>query len=112
MFFTEALAQGTGAAGGGSILTALLPWLFILLIFYFLLIIPQQKRAKEHRQTCEGANRGDTVITQGGIVGKVTKVLEDEVMVEIAEGVKVKVIKSTLADVRVKGERAPKADRK
>jgi len=107
MFFTEALAQGAGAAPGGSIFTALLPWLFILVIFYFLLIRPQQKRVKDHKSMCEAVSRGDTVVTQGGLIGKVTKVMEDEIMVEIAEGVKVKVIKSTIGDVRVKDVKAP-----
>lgn len=104
MFFTPAYAQAAGGASGGSIMGALLPWLFILLIFYFLLIRPQQKRVKEHKSMVEAVKRNDTVVTQGGLIGKVSKVNDDEVIIEIAEGVKVKVVKSTLADVRVKGE--------
>ena len=112
MFFTEVLAQGVGATPGGSIFGALLPWLFILVIFYFLLIRPQQKRVKNHRSMCDAVSRGDTVVTQGGLVGKVTKVAEDEIMVEISEGVKVRVIKSTISDVRVKGEKTPTKEKK
>jgi len=79
----------------------------IFAIMYFLLIRPQQKKLKEHQAMVEAVRRGDQVITQGGIVGKVSKVKEDgEVEVEIAEGVKVRVIKSTIANVVSKTEPA------
>lgn len=108
MFITEAMAQTAGgaAAGGGSIFASLMPLIIIFVIFYFLLIRPQNKRMKEHRAMIEAVKRGDTVVTSGGIVGKVVRVHEDEgeVSVEIAEGVKVRVIKSTIGDVRIKGE--------
>jgi preprotein translocase subunit YajC len=75
-------------------------------IFYFLLIRPQQKRAKEHRQMVENLRRGDQVVTAGGVKGKVTKVGEDEVEVEIAKDIKVSVIKSTISAVLSKTEPA------
>jgi preprotein translocase subunit YajC len=109
MFFpTPAYAQAAGgaAAGGGTeaILMQVLPLVMILVVFYFLLIRPQQKRVKEHQERIGGIRRGDTVVTSGGIVGKVTKVAEEEVTVEIAPNVSVRVIKSTIGDIRGKGE--------
>lgn len=83
----------------------IVPLVFIFVIFYFLLIRPQQKRAKEHRTLIEAVKKGDTVVTGGGLVGKVTKVDEQEVEVEIAANVRVRVVKSTLADVRQVGAR-------
>jgi len=103
MFISEAYAQTAGGAPAGpDFFTALLPWLFIILIFYFLLIRPQQKRQKEHRNMVEGVQKGDTVVTQGGIIGKAKKVSDNEVSVEIADGVQVQVVTSTLSGVRGK----------
>ncbi len=80
------------------------PLLLIFVIFYFLLIRPQQQRVKTHQQMVESVRRGDTVVTAGGIVGKVAKVKDDgELMVEIADNVQVRVLKSTLTEVRSKG---------
>ena len=80
------------------------PILAMFAIFYFLLIRPQQQRAKAHQQMIEAVKKGDTVVTGGGFVGKVTKVKDDgEIMVELADGVQVRVVKSTLSDVRAKG---------
>ena len=80
------------------------PLLLIFVIFYFLLIRPQQQRVKTHQQMVESVRRGDTVVTAGGIVGKVAKVKDDgELMVEIADNVQVRVLKSTLTEVRAKG---------
>ncbi|WP_010138608.1 preprotein translocase subunit YajC [Oceanicola sp. S124] len=94
----------------GNALAQFLPLILIFAIMYFLLIRPQQKKMKEHRAMVDGVRRGDQVITQGGIIGKVSKVKEDgEVEVEIAEGVKVRVIKSTLANVVSKTEPAGEA---
>ncbi|NIZ10639.1 preprotein translocase subunit YajC [Pseudooceanicola sp. HF7] len=88
-----------------------LPLILIFAIMYFLLIRPQQKKMKEHKAMVEAVRRGDQVITQGGLIGKVSKVKEDgEIEVEIAEGVKVRVVKSTLANVLSKTE--PAADSK
>ena len=83
------------------------PLILIFAIMYFLLIRPQQKKVKEHKAMVGAVRRGDQVVTQGGLIGKVTKVKEDnELEVEIAAGVKVRVVQSTLADVRSKSEPA------
>ena len=94
-------AEGGGAFGGGGIIS-LLPLVLIFVVFYFLLIRPQQKKVKVHRQMVSNLRRGDSVVTGGGIIGKVTKVDGAEVEVEVATGVKVKLMKGTLADVRNK----------
>ncbi|MGF1552027.1 MAG: preprotein translocase subunit YajC [Paracoccaceae bacterium] len=107
MFATPAYAQAAGGgAGAGGFFVQLLPLILIFVIFYFLLIRPQQKRAKEHRQMVENLRRGDNIITSGGLHGKVAKVHDDDVDVEIAEGVRVRVVKSTVAQVRSKTEPA------
>ena len=80
-------------------LVGILPWLLIFVIFYVLLIRPQQKRAKEHQAELSSIKKGDEVITGGGLRGRVTKVSEADVEVEIAQGVKVRAIKSTIAQV-------------
>lgn len=90
-----------------STLIQIAPLIFIFAIMYFLMIRPQQQRAKQLREMVENVRRGDTVVTAGGIVGKVTKATtkEDaEVTVEIADGVQVKVVKATLTEVRAKGQ--------
>ena len=90
-----------------SVFTTLAPLIFIFAIMYFLLIRPQQQRAKEHKTMLEALRRGDTVVTAGGIVGKVTKVKEDgEVMVEVADNVQVRVLKATISEVRSKTQPA------
>ena len=107
MFIDPAFAQTGSPAGdplgGGGIL---IPMLLMVLIFYFLLIRPQQTRAKEHRELVEKIRRGDTVVTSGGFIGKVTRVTEnsDEVEIELSSGLNVRVVRSTLIDVRSKGE--------
>ncbi|NGQ90923.1 preprotein translocase subunit YajC [Rhodobacter sp. HX-7-19] len=106
MFATPAFAQAAGA-GAGSAFASFIPLILIFAIMYFLLIRPQQKKMKEHKSMVEALRRGDQVVTQGGIVGKVTKVQEDGMVeVEIADGVKVKVIKGTIAQVMNKTEPA------
>ena len=105
MFVSPAFAQDVGAAAGAF--TSFVPLILIFAIMYFLLIRPQQKKVKEHKALVEAVRRGDTVLTQGGIIGKVVKVKDDgEVEVEIAEGVKVRVIKATIAQVLTKTEPA------
>jgi preprotein translocase subunit YajC len=96
-----------------SLLLNIAPWVLIFAIFYFLMIRPQQQRAKQHREMIENVRRGDTVVTAGGIVGRVAKVKDDgEIMVEIADNVQARVLKSTLSDVRAKGQAADaKADK-
>jgi preprotein translocase subunit YajC len=81
-----------------AILASPIPMLLLMgLVFYFLLIRPQQKRAKEHKEMVDGLKRGDEVITQGGLLGKVAKVADEEVTIELAEGVKVRVVRQTIA---------------
>jgi len=92
--------------GGGDAFTSFVPLILIFVIFYFFLIRPQQKKAKEHRGMLEALRRGDNVITQGGIHAKVTKVMDAEAEVEIAAGVKVRVVKGTIAAVVSKSEPA------
>ncbi len=103
MFISTAYAQtagaGDGAFGVGGIVQ-LLPIVAIFVIFYFLLIRPQQRKAKEHKALLASVRRGDRIVTGGGILGMVTKVVDEHhVQVEIAEGVRVKVLKSTIADI-------------
>ena len=98
MFISPAYAQAAGDAGGGF--ATILPLVLIFAVFYFLLIRPQQKKAKGHREMLGSIVRGDRVITGGGIMGKVTKVVNDqELAVEIAEGIKVRVQRSMVAGV-------------
>jgi len=88
---------------GAAMFIQFFPLLMIFVIFYVLMIRPQQKRMKEHRATIDAVKRGDTVVTGGGLIGKVTKVDETEVEVELAPNVRVKSLKSTLSDVRTVG---------
>ena len=91
----------------GSAIAQFVPLILIFAIMYFLLIRPQQKKMKEHQQMVQALRRGDQVVTQGGVIGKVSKVKEDgEVEVEIAEGVKIRVVQSTIAQVLNKTEPA------
>jgi preprotein translocase subunit YajC len=108
MFFTPAYAQSAGdAAGAMGGLAGIIPFILMFVIFYFLLIRPQQKRMKEHKQMVENLRRGDQVITSGGVHGKVTRVgQDDEAELQIAEGVKIRVVKSTIASVVSKTEPA------
>jgi preprotein translocase subunit YajC len=104
MFITPAYAQMPG--GSDPFTGLLIPMLAMVLIFYFLVIRPQQSRAKAHRELVNQVRRGDTVITSGGFIGKVTKSSDtsDEVEVELSDSMRVRVLKSTLMDVRSKGE--------
>lgn len=106
MFITPALAQTTTAPGGSNIILQLMPFILIFAIMYFLIIRPQQKRMKAHREMVANVKRGDTVVTAGGLVGKVHRAGEDddEIQVDIADGVRVTVLRNTLSDVRPKGE--------
>jgi preprotein translocase subunit YajC len=102
---TPAFAQAAAAPGGSDILVQMLPFVLIFIIMYFLLIRPQQKRVKAHQEMIKNVRRGDTVVLNSGMIGKVTKVIDDnEAEVEIADNVRVKVIKSMIADVRNKTE--------
>ncbi len=101
--FAQAAATGGGAAGG---LIGFVPILLIFLIMYFLMIRPQQRKLKEHKAMVEALRRGDQVVTAGGMIGKVVKVADAEVEVELAPNVKVRVIKNTIAQVMSKTEPA------
>ena len=97
---SSAFAQSAAGGAGGFSLQGLLPFVLIFIIFYFLLIRPQQKRIKEHKAMVNALNRGDQVITAGGLVGKIERLLDDEkVEVQIAENVNVKIVKSTISQV-------------
>ncbi|CAN5162585.1 preprotein translocase subunit YajC [soil metagenome] len=105
MFTTPAYAQAAGAPGAGDFMTMILPMVAIMVVFWFLLIRPQQKRAKEHQEMIGKVARGDTIVTSGGLIGKVNKVVDErELLVEIAENVKVRVSRGGIAEVRAKGE--------
>lgn len=104
MLVSTAWAQAAPAAPGGFDLAAFLPLILIFVVFYFLLIRPQQKRMKEHRAMLDALRRGDRVVTGGGIIGTVTKAENDEISVEIAEGVRVRVMKGTITSVLQKTE--------
>jgi len=95
---------GSGGAAGGII--SIMPLILIFVIFYFLLIRPQQKRAKQHDAKIQAVQKNDQVVTGGGLMGKAVKVSDDYVEVEIASGVKVKAVKSTLADIVPKNTKA------
>ncbi len=105
MSFAPAFAAA--AAGGTGMVMQILPLILIFAVFWFLLIRPQQKRMKEHRSMVDGLRRGDVVVTGGGMIGKVVKVADTELTVELAEGVRVRVVRSTVTEVRSKTEPAP-----
>ena len=102
MLFSTAYAQAAGATGGGGFggmeqLFLIVP---IIAVFYFFMIRPQQKKVKDHRALIAAVRRGDRVVTGGGLIGQVTKVISDgEVQVEIAEGVRVRVVRNTITEV-------------
>lgn len=104
MIVTPAFAQGAGG-GGSDMLVSLLPFILIFVIMYFLILRPQQKRAKQHQEMVKNMRRGDSVVTSGGLFGKITKVVdENEIEVEVADGVRVRQMRSMIAEVRSKGE--------
>ena|SRR5947209_14467769 len=103
MFISQAWAQGAG--GSSDFLVQLFPLVLIFIVFYFLLIRPQQSKMKAQREMLGGVKRGDRVVTGGGIIGLVTKVISDnELQVELAEGVRVRVLKQTITDIITRGE--------
>ena len=104
MLISPAYAQGAAAPAGLDIMQ-FAPLVLIFVVFYFLLIRPQQKKAKAHRAMIGAVKRGDQIVTSGGIIGKVTKVLDEQkIQVEIAPNVKVDIVRGTIADVLVRGE--------
>ncbi len=111
MFISTAWAQAAGGGGAGDLFGSLLPLLAIFAVFYFFLIRPQQRKMKDHKAKIAAVRRGDRVVTGGGVIGTVNKVIEGgELTVEIAEGVKVRVVGSTLMDVLSKSEPAQAAN--
>ena len=103
MFVTPAYAQGVGASP--DMFISILPFVLIFVIMYFLIIRPQRTQLKKRGEMLSAIRRGDTVVTGGGFVGKVTKVIDDnELEVDLGGGTKVTALRSTIADVRVKGE--------
>ena len=109
MFESPAYAATTGgsaAGGAGGFFVSIFPLVLIFIIFYFLLIRPQQRRMKQHQQMVAAVKQRDTAITSGGLIGKVTKVDDNEVELEVAQGVRVKVVKSMLSDIRPYGAKA------
>ncbi len=104
MFATPAFAQAAGAPGAGSAFAQFIPLILIFAIMYFLMIRPQQKRAKQHREMVAALKKGDNVVTSGGILGKVSSVRDDEVEVEIATGVKVRLVRGSITQVVTRTE--------
>lgn len=112
MFSSPAYAQAAaGAPGGGAaFLIQIVPLILLFVIFYFLIIRPQQQRLKKHRAMIDAVKRGDEVVTGGGLIGKVTRVQDAEVEIELGQGLRVRAVKSTLSDVRDKTVSAPAND--
>lgn len=114
MLISTAHAQSLGG-GSSDFIIQLLPLVLIFVVFYFLLIRPQQKRVKEHKELLANVRRGDRIVTNGGLVGTVTKVDDDDDMltVEVAEGgVRVQVVRSMIAEVRGKGQPVARTGKK
>jgi len=113
MLITPAYAQGSlfGLSGdSGGMITSLLPLILIVVIMYFLVLRPQQQRVKQHQSMVKALRRGDTVVTNGGLVGKVTKVVDDDqIEFEISDGVRVRQMRQMISGVRAKGEPAKEA---
>lgn len=106
MFTTNAYAQAAGGVSNGAQFMTFVPFILIFVIMYFLILRPQRIQMKKRQEMLDAVRRGDSVITGGGIIGKVTKVYNesDELEIEIGEGMRIRVVRSTLAHVRVKGE--------
>ncbi|MBN8970149.1 MAG: preprotein translocase subunit YajC [Rhizobiales bacterium] len=107
MFISPAYAQAAAGGDANSMLMSLLPFAMIFVIMYFLILRPQQKKVKSHAEMVKNIRRGDTIITNGGLVGKVTKVVDDDqVEMEISDGVKIRQMRQMITGVRTKGEPA------
>lgn len=105
MLITPAFAQSTTGGGGGDILGTVMLFLPLIAIWYFLIIRPQQQQAKKHREMIDNLRRGDNIVTSGGLIGKITKVVDDaEFQIEIAEGVRVRVARGSVAQIKSKTE--------
>jgi preprotein translocase subunit YajC len=107
MLITPAYAQAAAGGDANSMLMSLLPFALIFVIMYFLILRPQQKKVKDHQELVKNIRRGDTVVTSGGLVGKVTKVVDDDqIEFEISDGVRVRQMRQMISGVRTKGEPA------
>jgi len=107
MFSTPAFAQGLFSGDSAGMITSFMPLILIIVIMYFLVLRPQQQKVKQHQAMVKALRRGDTVVTNGGLVGKVTKVIDDDhIEVEISDGVRVRHLRTMVSEVRVKGEPA------
>lgn len=109
MFITPAFAQGIfgggGANGNSSMIIQFMPLILIIVIMYFLILRPQQRKVKQHQEMIKALRRGDTVVTSGGLVGKVTKVVDDQhIEIEISDGVRVRHLRASVSEVRARGE--------
>ena len=105
MLITPAYAQAAAGGDTSSMLVSLLPFALIFVIMYFLILRPQQKKVRDHAELVKNIRRGDTIVTSGGLVGKVTKVVDDDqIEVEIADGVRVRQVRGMVSGVRAKGE--------
>ena len=111
MFITPAFAQTGATPGVNDIVSMMLPLLLIMVVFYFLLIRPQQRKMRDHQQMVKNVRRGDSIVTSGGLVGKISKVVDDnEVLVDLAENIQVRLMKSAISEVRTKGEPVKQAE--
>lgn len=111
MFITPAFAQAGATPGVNDFFVPMIPILGMFLVFYFLLIRPQQRKARDHQQMVKNVRRGDSIVTSGGLVGKISKVVDDnEVLVDIADNVQVRVMKHAISEVRTKGEPVKQAE--
>jgi preprotein translocase subunit YajC len=111
MFISEAYAQtAAGADPTTAMIYQIAPLFLIMIVFYFLLIRPQQKRMKAHQTMIANVKKGDVVVTAGGLIGKVRSVADDEARIELAPNVEVRVVRSTISDVRTKTDPAPAND--
>ena len=108
MFVTPAFAQAApGAGGGGDLLLTLMPFIAIFAIMYFLIIRPQRQKMKAHDEMVKALRRGDTIVTSGGLIGKIARVVDDnEIQVDLAESVRVRLLRTSILEVRTKGEPA------
>jgi len=112
MFISSAFAQTPAGASGTDILMQMLPLVLVVIVFYFLLIRPQQQARKRHMDMVAALQKGDVIVTSGGLIGKVKSLQDDEVRVELAPNMDVRVVRSTIAEVRSKTEPAPANDSK
>lgn len=105
LLITPAFAQGAMGLPSSDMIVQFVPFVLIFVIMYFLIIRPQQRKAKEHGAMIKAVRRGDTVVSSGGLIGRVTKVTDDsELEMEIAEGVRVRLLRAMISEVRSKGE--------